>query len=497
MEYEKNLDKLKAKMEELNQQWTTIDTINKRVVNLESQLGMADNRLEVLKTEQQGVLAYQSKLADLRALVEDTCHKEEELYSYRSEIDEIDKRTQSFMNSARELDEKIAELSEHEQNVMAIAQQIDDVNLMSDSLTAKIKQTEEKARIIAEVEHKIENLGTMVGEIDGRIAQQVERNAMIDKTEKRLDQLNYLLGDINMKIQSLTREQQSVDELSEQLKLISSQSLEAKGMMERLAEEKLELVQEEQHILDMRKQLELLMETTNGSLKDFRSTISSWDDTRSVSEKKLEDLVVDIAAKMGHIEEHRQGIVVAEANLQRVSQAHAQLKEEMDQIVRRSSKLEAIDGRLVAVDTIISDIEIRVESIDKDRELIASTQKKIDGLTAIIQKADAQIEHINSRAGDIEKVGHQVEDIEKMMQSLDKQARHLSKERDVIADLEKRLSSLNLLSEDIKIQLSNLAGEKQWVQEAVEKTSELRFLLGEVESKLNLYRMEKEKIDSK
>jgi uncharacterized protein YoxC len=104
---------------------------------------------------------------------------------------------------------------------------------------------------------------------------------MIEKTEKRLDQLNYLLGDINMKIQSLNKEQKAVEDVSAQLSAISVQSLEAKNMMIRLSEEKLVLIQEENKIVSMRKELEELLVSVRQNIDGFENNVASMQQSRA------------------------------------------------------------------------------------------------------------------------------------------------------------------------------------------------------------------------
>jgi len=230
LDYERALDKIKVRIEEVGREWNTIDSFTQRIAGIESQMGAMDSRLDATLKKAKDVETAETKLQSVHALIEDTCAKEEQVYKYRAEIDKTKHRMDEFALNAAALEEKmVAVWTPRKRRSRPLRKKIDELKAISEKTGERINQAEEKARIIVEVEHKIENLGAMVADVDGRINAQLQRQAMIDKTEKRLDQLNYLLGDINMKIQGLTKDQKVVDDLTAQLSAISVQSQEAQN----------------------------------------------------------------------------------------------------------------------------------------------------------------------------------------------------------------------------------------------------------------------------
>jgi chromosome segregation ATPase len=227
---------------------------------------------------------------------------------------------------------------------------------------------------------------------------------MIDKTEKRLDQLNYLLGDINMKIQSLSKEQRTVEDISSQLSAISIQSLEAKNMMLRLTEEKQVLLQEENKIVTMRKELDDVFASGHKSLDIFKGETALVAESIEGYKQNFELVIDEINVKIKTIEEYKAEIGKAEKQFAEVEKHLEHLRVEMDQINRRTTKIDAIDTRLVNVDMVVSDMEIKIESIDKGRDIVISTQKKIDSLNETVEKASQQIETINGKAKEQEEI---------------------------------------------------------------------------------------------
>ena len=245
---------------------------------------------------------------------------------------------------------------------------------------------------------------------------------------------------------------------------------------------------EENRIMEMKKELEGLVFKTRHGLEDNRKELGAFTKEMDQNKQRFGQILDGNAAQIKTLEKYRADINKAELQLKMVDKALENLNAEMEQIGRRSGKIEAIDARIQGIDTVVSDMEIRIEAIDKGREMINSAQKKIDILVDVIGKAEAHIESIVSRGKEIESVKSKVEDMEMVMDGVEKRMRELGKEKQIIKEAEIRINSLNLLMEDIKAQISNLSSEEHRIQDAIEKTSpNCASCSGEVDSKLTQF----------
>ena len=104
LDYEKALDKIKVGIEEASREWNTIDAITKRIAGIDVQVTDMNVRLDGTLKKASDIESIETKLHGIHALIEDTCAKEEAVYKYRTEIDKVKERMDSFSVGAEALE---------------------------------------------------------------------------------------------------------------------------------------------------------------------------------------------------------------------------------------------------------------------------------------------------------------------------------------------------------------------------------------------------------
>ncbi|MBL8027608.1 MAG: hypothetical protein JNL74_14400 [Fibrobacteres bacterium] len=483
-EHEKSMSRLRAKVDELETQWSVIDEFDTRLGKIRNQTAEVEAHLRHVSDTESKLTAQLPKLDKYNENAVALADRMDKIESRREEIKALENDLEQFKQKIAGTDKAMEDLSVREAAFREFAARFKKLEANAQIAADNAEALSAKTAFVGEVENRIKNLSSLVGEIDDKINLQLQRKSLVDKVEKRIDQLNVLYEETTLRVQTLGQHDATVKEIENRLNQLNATAKVLDDRVVQVSQESSKIANEEARIIKTVDTIKGLREAAEGLVQRSQSDHEAAAARAEESRRVIQTLLAETSEKMKTVEAQKQNVASAVKEVSKGTELYKNLEQSIEGLKRKQAIVDGIDSKIEKTKSTIADFETRLNAVVAAKSEVEVVHKETQSLQKMLDQTKHEIELVSRKERYIVSVEERLNSLTERIHQVDDRMAALAEKEKAVREAESRLEAFALLLEDVRTEMANLKREESLIRQANQSAAELAYLVSEAEARI-------------
>ena len=547
------LQRVRAQIERLAIERTSVDTHEQRIADLRGALDAAERQLEAVLARQEVVDALDRKAEALGQTVRHLSTELGEVSRRRAEVDTLAERLARVEATAREAEARQAGLESGRQQLEAlrgeleaihtsrasaaalctqlhadrlaletareniarfaadapaiehqVAAVLEKLSLLDDAdrmaertretiteLEAMLARSSDKLQFVEKVEQRLHGLHKLNTEVGRRMEEQLVRRADLEAIRTRTDEISAHISDAHQKLDAIRTAQEKLPAILECAATLGRDIEQLETRMNGLRRSETDLADQEQRL-----------DALVAASRDHHATIAERTTHLEALAEELNrgtvlksELIADLSRVQARHQETAARMAATEEQLKHVDALWQQLDDRQSALTVAEHRMAAFEAQAGNLAQLAADTDVKIQAITGRELMVAAVRVEVDQVRDVAAAAKHDVEAIVERREELQTLRTRLDVLVQALGDTDERLAIIEDRRALVDEVHSKTEMIANLLEDIGVNLDMVAAQKAQIEYVSDQVARLEFSIQQSQNAIRALHHERERAE--